>query len=485
MSVPDHPGNKEETIERKALRGGQALLVRHGAAFLFNFVGGVLLARKLGPEPMGIFYGVFAWFLIGRLIIDFGTSAHIIQRGEEPTAGLLTAIFRLQSGVFLLLALLAVGLFVTPFPEWYAKGRADDFRWILAGSVAGLSVWSFQSVSVAVLERHLAYGKVGLVEMVEPVLFNVAAVTLVWWRPNASSLALALALRGLAPALLALALSGIRPSYHREAGMARALLRSVRPLVGAQVFSWLVNLMPSVLLVPLVGAAPFALVNLAYSLLGSMGFLMGIFQRIAFSSFSRIHDESERLNRIATRLLGILCFVYVPLDLGLGAFAALWVPFVYGEKWNGMAPLLACCAVPTVLVVLASVFQASCLAGSANSLVFRENALNAGLYIGIMALLAKPLGPYAWPAGQLLAVPAAVMFVRYHFVRYGPVPLLKMGLGFLGGVAWLVWTLWALHRGWTVPALVGGGVFVAVWTGVMSRGLRLEELFQQVLGRAG
>jgi O-antigen/teichoic acid export membrane protein len=231
----------------------------------------------------------------------------------------------------------------------------------------------------------------------------------------------------------------------------------------------------------MVGAAPFALVNLAYSLLGSMGFLMGIFQRIAFASFSRMHDEAGRLNRIAERLLWILCLAYIPLDFGIGGFSSFWVPLVYGDKWRGMADLMPWCVVPTVLVVLASVFYSSALAGGANRLVFQQNGLNAVLYVGVMVALAKPLGVYAWPLAQLAAVPAAWLFVRFHFTHYGKVSIARVGWGFGAGILWMASTVMLLRADRPASAVALAVLFLALWLWRMGKGLRLEDLARKVL----
>jgi O-antigen/teichoic acid export membrane protein len=202
---------------------------------------------------------------------------------------------------------------------------------------------------------------------------------------------------------------------------------------------------------------------MTYSLLGSFGFLVGVFQRVSFASFSRIKSEPDRLNRIAGKLLNFLEFFYVPLYFGLSAFASFWVPLVYGEKWSGMAELFLWWAVPMTLVALSTVFYASTLAGSRNRLVLYQNLLHASIFVGVLALLAPSLKALAWPIAHMAAVPAALLYVLSHRRHYGPLHLGRVFYGLVAGVVWMTSSHWLLLNDHPYAALAMALVFLGFW----------------------
>jgi O-antigen/teichoic acid export membrane protein len=451
-------------IEHQAAQSGGILLFRHGLAFAANFLGGIFLNRWLGPEKMGLYFTVFTYFIIGRQVIDFSLSTFLIQSAEEPDRQKLSSCFWFQNLIALLILAVGFSMIFLGFPEWVVgPAAAKEFSLLLAGAALGLLVYSWQSLSVAVLERKMAYSKVGLVEVLDPLIFNLLAVGLVWKGFGIFSLALALAVRGILPALAAAWVSGFRPAWEVDLLWLRTSLRRVSPLIASQAVNWGTLLAPSILLVKEAGASEFAFANMAYSLLGSMGFLVGIFQRISFASFSRLQGEPDRLNRMAERLLNLLTMVYVPIFFGLGAWAPVWVPEVYGEAWRPMASVMVWAALPTILTGLFSVFYSSVLAGGLNRLVFFQNLANGVIFWVALALLTPVAGPLAWPLSHLAAVPCALIYVRAHIRKYGFFNWKTTVFNLGAGILWTAGSEWLLNHHFLGAALVWSVVFLGVW----------------------
>lgn len=477
------PGSPESThrIEHKAAKSGGVLLFRHGFAFIANFLGGIALNRIVGPEKMGLYFTTYTYFIIGRQIIDFSVSTYLIQQPDSPDQKKLSTCFWFQSALAIGLLTLAATAVFLGIPQWYVGTSASDFTLLLLAAAIGVLGYSFQSLSVAMLERKLIYTKVGLIEVSDPIVFNMLAVLLVYLGWGVKGLALALMVRGIVPAILSSMLSGFFPSFHTDWKWLKASLSKILPLVTSQLVNWFTILIPSAILVKTVGPSQFAFANTAYSLLGTMGFITGIVQRISLSSFSRLQAEPERLNRLAERMLGLLLLAYVPTYFGLGATASLWVPRLYGIDWTPTAGVLLWGTLPNLLVGLFSVFYSSCLAGGLNKLVLKQNLLAAVIFTGAMVLFAHGLGPKAWPAAHMLGVPCAFLYVQAHFKRFGALHLGVVVISLALGVGWMLGVHSFLIQGWWVPAFLLGVTFPAVWVPWMWKRNNLTSVLQKIL----
>src|SRR5437879_3062865 len=86
-------------VHAQARRGIQLLMARQVFLQIFNFAGGVVLARTLDPAHFGLF--AIAAFLVEfcALVADCGLAASFIQRGEAPAERELQVAFTLQQAV--------------------------------------------------------------------------------------------------------------------------------------------------------------------------------------------------------------------------------------------------------------------------------------------------------------------------------------------------------------------------------------------------
>ncbi len=479
--MPKESPDLTHRIEHKAAKSGGILLFRHGFAFIANFLGGIALNRIVGPEKMGLYFTTYTYFIIGRQIIDFTVSTYLIQQPESPDQRKLSTCFWFQSALALGLLTLAATAIFLGVPQWYVGASAGDFTILLLAAAVGVFGYSFQSLSVSMLERKLVYTKVGLIEVSDPVVFNLLAVGLVYMGWGVKGLALALVIRGIVPAVLSSLLSGFFPSFQTDWKWLKLSLGKILPLVSSQLVNWITILIPSAILVKMTGSSQFAFANMAYSLLGTMGFITGIVQRISLASFARLQGEPERLNRLAERMLGLLLMAYVPVYFGLGATASLWVPRLYGKDWSPTAEVLLWGVLPNLLVGLFTIFNSSALAGGLNKLVLKQNLLAAVIFASAMFSFAHSLGPITWPVAHLLNVPCALLYVRAHFKRFGPLHLGVMGAGLISGLGWMLGVHALLVREWWMPAILLGAAFPALWVPWMWKRNNLTSVLKQIL----
>ncbi|MDI6753960.1 MAG: oligosaccharide flippase family protein, partial [Thermodesulfobacteriota bacterium] len=160
-------------IKIAAVKGGKALFFRHLTGFLINFFGGIILARILGPQILGLYFISYTLLLILRGLVDFGIKTHFIRLPLNPSLEEIQTAFTLQQILGLISALL-IGTTISPFlVSWY--GHEELF--ILAVSAGiGAYFYGWQSIPLSLLERKIEYKKVGIIEVADNLFFNIAAV---------------------------------------------------------------------------------------------------------------------------------------------------------------------------------------------------------------------------------------------------------------------------------------------------------------------
>ena len=463
----------------RAARGGGALLFRHGAALFLNAIGALLLGRWLGPESMGLYYAAATLLVIGRQVVAFSTPTVMVRAGRDgPWDDRSAWLQRGLAGMLVAGTLLAVALGAATA---YAPARASEYALLLVAAAVGAATYAFQAVPVARLERRLEFGRIGAIEVLDPLVFNLVAIALVYAGGSIRTLAVPLVLRGAIPALVAhRTMRGHRPALPSRREIA-ALLREVGPLVGAQAVLWVILMAPPILIGKLAGPAEFGYAYQAAALLGSVGIPAAIFQRVAFAGLVQIESDRLRFARAVRRAVSLLASLSLPLLSAIAGFSPWWVTRACGPEWQPLERLLLVATLPVALSGLVGVVYAAMLAEGRNRLVFEQNLLHAGLYWTSMAALARPLGALAAPLAHLLAMPAAVLYLRAFARAHAPLRAYGAVAGVVGSavLAGVTWELTASGRlMWAVLVwcVAHAAVLPIVW-----RRLGLRELLRRVL----
>jgi PST family polysaccharide transporter len=465
----------------RAARGGSLLLLRHAVAFAANAAGGVLLARRLGPEIMGLFFAAATLLVIGRQLVDFGTTPRLIRAATDANLEARALWLERLLAIFLLVATgVALGLGAA---RLYAPESATQFAWLLGAAALGASVWAWQAVPLARLERQLDYARVSRVEVLEPLVFNAVAVGGALAGAGVPALAAALVLRGVVPAVAAQSAAPLPKVAFPGRQALRTEARSALPLVGAQATLWAILAAPPVLIGMLVGHEALGHAQLAQSLVGSAGIPAAVFQRVTFAGFARLRDEPARFRAAVGRSLELLALVSLPVLGGLAAFAPAWVPRVCGPAWTPMVPVLVAAVLPAALAGLLGILYSAMLALGSNRIVLAQNLVHAGLYWAAMATLARPFGALAVPLAHAIAIPSGWVYLRGFAAHHALPPLGGVLLGLVGETAITAGCLWLVIHGHIGLAVLVFCVLHAVIVSALGRRLGLTAILRSALGR--
>jgi len=386
----------------------------------------VVLARLLTPADYGMFALALSIQLAGQRLAELGLPAALIGQADEPSADQQAAV----AGAALLTSLLlSTTLFAVAFALAPALGVESETLRVIG--VAGLAMpfYAGRAVRTALLERHLKFGRVALVEAADTLTFNAFALAGAFAGLGAFSLAGAVPVGALASMTAAWALQ-------RLASRPALRLDPLRPMLkfGAQVtLVQGINVVQEVgfvtALTAVGGSATAGFYAMAKRLFSFPIALTGAVSRVSFPALSR--SRGMRASRAARAALYTTIIAGLPLALVAGAVQPL-IGVVLGDTW-----------MPTSDVVLAGSLGMM-VAASANATMVGY-ALAEGAVGSIVAAasfetllactLAVALTASLGQTGTGLAITAAslgsmtVLAIRTHpTIRRSLLAILKMSL---------------------------------------------------------
>lgn len=324
-------------LKQKAARGFALISIRYAAVLLLNTGGVLLLSRHVGPEIWGIFALAQFAYLTGQEILGRGMTAYLIQKTEPLEPAEIAAAWVLQhlSSIALALATAAAAV-----PLALAYGR-QEVLWVLIATAVAVYSFGWRAVPISLMERRLSYRAVAFIEIADALLFNAAALALVFSGRLLAGLIAALLLRSLGPSLLALLVARRLPvlwcrdrvSMQRVAGFGFGFGGST--LLGMAIMA-----VPALLVGPLAGVDALGHVQMATSLYAALLFLSAAAMRVSFSSYSRAAADPIALTSMIERHLRWLAALQVPIVTVFAGASPWWVPALLGPQWTRLSDVL-------------------------------------------------------------------------------------------------------------------------------------------------
>lgn len=465
------------TLGASAARGVGVLVGRTLGLQLLTAGVTILLARLLTPADYGMFALALSIQLAGQRLAELGMPAALIGQEEEPSAEQQAAV----GGAMLFTSLLVSGMLVAvAFVIAPALGADSEALRVVGVAGVAMSFYAGRAVPTALLERHLKFGRVALVEAADTLTFNAFALVGALAGFGAFSLA------GAVPAG---ALASLATAWALQPFTRRPILRlePLRPMLRFGVQITLVqgmNIAREVgfvaVLTAVGGSATAGFYAMAKRLFSFPIALTGAVARVSFPALSRSRDQRESRTASATVYTAIVAGL--PLALVAGAVQPL-IQVVLGDTWmptanvvlaGSLGMLVAASANATMvgyalskgepgLILAASALETVAACGLAVALTVSLNETGIGLALTISTLLAT-----------------IVLALRTHpTVRRSLAAVLKVSL--ISGVAVLAAQLAGVAEN-ASGLIVALAVVTAVWLPLQLIFFRNEmrSLFQMI-----
>ncbi len=331
------PDPSPSAITRRARRSAASMVVRQVAVHGLNVLAGTLLARRLAATEFGVFGMVTYVITFMVATSDLGLGAGLVRGEREPEAHELQAVLTLQH--LLTIALAAVLGFGAPalVERLHLPPAAVTMFRILALTIP---VTALQTVSSIRLERHLEFQRLAGIEVAQAVVYTASLLAMVYAGVGLPSFAIAVALRALTGAALALRTSPWPIRWRWEPATVSRLLHFGLPYQGVSLVSLLKDAVTPVFVTAVAGPAALGRVNWAMMVSAYPVLALFALQRVYLPAFARLQGHPDDLRRVFERVLLATNAIVAPLATLTLALIVPLTTIVFGERWRDAIPLV-------------------------------------------------------------------------------------------------------------------------------------------------
>lgn len=341
-------------IKKRAVKSFVSLTGRQIALRAISFISlNVILARILPVETLGIFNIATAIITFFAFFSDIGLAASLIQKKETVTQDDIATVFTIQSAVVGLLSLIII-VSAPALGNFY--GLQDEGVWLIR--VLGLAFFlsSLKVVPSVILERHLNFNPLVVVEIVETLVFNGLLIWLTLGGGGILSFSIAAFLKSLIGVVLIYLLAPVKLRIRVNTQAAKKLLSFGIPYQVNTLLALLKDRLVPLVIARLVGPTGIGLVTWSQALAFLPLEVMNVVNRITFPAFSRLQDNQQALSRAVEKSLFATALLTYPALFGLGAILPFLVTFVVSTKWQPAISSFYLFAFATYWAVISTTF---------------------------------------------------------------------------------------------------------------------------------
>lgn len=402
---------------RRVMRSSAFTIVGFGTQQILRFGSNLILARLLFPEAFGTMALVTVLLIGLTMLSDLGIQPAIqsSKRGDDP-AFLNTA--------WTLNIIRAIGLFVMACAlAWPMAWFYDEPQLFHLIPVAALSILflAIEPTRAETASRHMALGRVTLMEMSAQVFSVIAMLTLAWLTGSIWALVAGNLVGALARALLAwVMLPGISNRLHLDRDCAGELVRYGRWIFFSTVAGFVVLQSDKLILGHYLTMEQLGLYNIGFFLAG-FPLMLGqlLVQRLMIPIYraSPPKESAEnfaRLRRIRFMLSAFLIAGVAPLALG-GIFI---VDLLYDARYAASGAVTTIVSMALLPQMLGLTYDQVALASGDSRGFFALNASRAAILVTLLVMLVPALGipgaPIAMASTALISYPLQLRLARKH-----------------------------------------------------------------------
>jgi teichuronic acid exporter len=321
----------------KILSGARWLGAARLVTQVYSWAITILVMRLLTPNDYALMTMASVVFSFVAQFQELGVRVKLVQM-KEYTREYARSVYGLVlvSNSTIFLGLLLVSPLIADF------FRQDALVAIVAALALSMLITSVGSIPDALLNRQLEFRKLAIIDMVAVVTSVTLTLVLAWAGVGVWSLVYGSLFRAVVRAVGLSAASPFRdwPSFD-FAGLGDTL-RFGGTVVLQRFVWWFYVSLDSLLIGRFYPAHSLGIYATAGELaklpLEKVGSIIGT---LSFAGLSRVAQDMATFRHYLLRALKLVSLVMFPAFLGIAAIAAEFVPAVLGDKWEGLAPILA------------------------------------------------------------------------------------------------------------------------------------------------
>lgn len=290
-----------------------------------------ILAFLLSPADFGVMS--FALLLIGfvQLFLDFGVSAAIISKQDASETELSTYYWmNVGTGVILFATTAIVNTLCSSLfsPNIHNVIFVTSITFLIAP-------WSTQLKYR--FQRDLNFAPVAIAESCSATTSLLTSTSMAWFGYGFWSLSFAFLAHSivLSSILLAFGYNRFRPKLLFCVTTAKSILPFGTYQIGEKAFAYIGERADQFIIGSVIGTEALGYYWFALNLTSlPLSRINPIVNSVTFPLFARLKHDKERLTRGFLSVLRILIAVNSPILGGIAVTAPLFVPLIFGDKWN-------------------------------------------------------------------------------------------------------------------------------------------------------
>lgn len=453
-------------VRRRASRGAASAFGRHAVVRLLAFLGTLVLARLIAPEGFGLFVTAQFILLILQALAVGGVVSALVRRRESVS----DADYRTALVVQQVIAVAVVGILFMAAPAITAAyDLPPDRVWVFRAMALAVFPLSLKSIPQARLQREFRHDRLAASDVIEYLVYLVAALSMAALGYGVWSLVGATLLRYTAGAIAVhlAARTGIRAGFDRERAM--DLIRTAVPLQGIILLDLAGRAVVPILMGGLFGMAAVGMVGMATTIVDAV-ILQPIIlmSSVQFRLLARVQNEPDRVRALLRDFYSATGAIILPFATLLVVAAPKAIPLILSQAWGPVGFLVSGLVVSSAIQVISvPTSQATKAMGDINAQLI-GGVLTLALQLGIIWIAAPYLGIYAYPLAATISASGWAIFSCIRVARRAGMPPVQAILPVLvaaaaAGATWFMSinmtdSLWLLLLG----LVVGGLVYLVV-----------------------
>ncbi len=407
-------------LQKRVVRGLRWTLIDTWGSQLLGLLVFLILSRLLGVGDVGLVALAAAFVALAQLFVDLGLGDALIQR-LTLTRGQIDTAFWAAVGTGSLLTLAGI-LLAWPISIVLNEPALAPVLQLLSFSFL---LTAFSSIQTALLRREMAFRSLAIRRLLAISGGGALGVTLAYlgFGPYA------LVGQQLAAAIVSVValwtVSPWRPGFSVSRKEFRQLFSFGGNIVAGDLLFFLSRNVDNLLIGVFLGAIPLGLYALAYRFLDtSVVLLVNAFRKVVFPAFSRLQNDTVRLQQAYTRMSRAAATVILPGYIGLALVAQDAIVVLAGDKWadSGLVASILFLIGPVLTVQISSGVLFNAVGHPEVTLRFRLLTAVAnvvGFLIAVLAFGSILAVAAAYTIRGYLLVPVALLWMR----RYAGIPI--------------------------------------------------------------
>lgn len=402
--APTQPPIDGDSLKRKARLGAIALGLRTVLVQLTVFGGNVFLYRLLDPADFGAFAIVQFALSFFAYFGDAGLGAALIQKKEEPTRQELSSVWFLQIALTLIVVVvvfLGAPTMIRFWPDMPASGA-----WLLRALSVNLLLTTLRVIPAILMERHLQFGRLAVLEVILNVSFYTSATILALMGWGVRALVGAVLVQGVLGAVGVFVMRPWKPSLCFDMKALRPLVRFGLYFQGKGVLGFITGAISPVFGGRVLGQYAVGLLSWAQATAFFPLQIVNIVSRITFPLYSRMQADRQLFSKALQSSVHLTCLItlgFVGAFIGLGPNL---VHVVFTDKWVPALPLLYVYSVGIAIGFLTPIVSTALDATGRASVSLRIATLTT-----VLIWVLVPIGAFKWGSIGFAAAYSSVMWI--------------------------------------------------------------------------